>query len=43
MTCYFEYNVNLTDSQKSKLASKIKKKSSPFTLRLKHSNLRGDD
>ena len=38
MTTYFEYSVNLTNSQKSKLASAIRNKS-PLTLRLKHSNL----
>ena len=42
MTTYFEYGVNLTDSQKSKLATAIKK-ASPLTLRLKHSNVRGGD
>ena len=39
---YFEYGVNLTDNQKSKLASAINTKS-PLTLRLKHSNLQGSD
>ena len=42
MTSYFEYGVNLTDNQKSKLASAIRNKP-PLTLRLKHSNLQGDD
>lgn len=42
MTTYFEYRVKLTDNQKSKLASAIRNKS-PLTLRLKHSNLRGND
>lgn len=42
MTTYFEYKVTLTDSQKSKLASAINTKS-PLTLRLKHSNLQGND
>ena len=40
MTNYFEYGVNLTDNQKSKLDSAIRNKS-PLTLRLKHSHLRG--
>ena len=42
MTTYFEYGVTLTDSQKSKLLSAIKKRS-PLTLRLKHSHLQGPD
>ena len=42
MTTYFEYGVNLTDSQKSNLDSAIKK-ASPLSLRLKHSNLQGSD
>ena len=42
MTTYFEYKVKLTDGQKSKLASAIRKQS-PLTLRLKHKNLRGSD
>ena len=42
MTTYFEYDVKLTDGQKSKLASAIRNKS-PLTLRLKHSQLRGSD
>ena len=37
-----EYGVKLTDGQKSKLASVIINQS-PLTLRLKHSNLRGND
>ena len=42
MTTYIEYGVKLTDGQKSKLASAIRNKS-PLTLRLKHSQHRGDD
>ena len=42
MTTYFEYDVKLTDGQKSKLASAIRNKS-PLTLRLKHSHLQGSD
>ena len=42
MTTYFEYRVNLTDNQNSKLASAIRNKS-PLTLRLRHSNLWGSD
>ena len=42
MTTYFEYDVILTNNQKSKLASAIRNKS-PLTLRLKHANLRGSD
>ena len=42
MTTYFEYGVTLTDNQKTKLASAIKK-NSPLSLRLKHSHLRGSD
>ena len=42
MTTYFEYRVTLTDGQKSKLLSAIKKRS-PLTLRLKHSHLKGSD
>ena len=42
MTTYIEYNVRLTDGQKSKLASAIRN-NSPLTLRLKHSHLRGND
>ena len=40
MTTYFEYKVNLTDNQKSKLAYALNT-ISPLTLRLKHSNLQG--
>ena len=42
MSSYIEYGVELTDGQKSKLASAIRNKS-PLTLRLKHSQLRGND
>ena len=42
MTTYFEYEVKLTDGQKSKLMSAIRNKS-PLTLRLKHSHFRGSD
>ena len=42
MTTHFEYSVKLTDFQKSKLAKAIKKRY-PLTLRLKHSNLDGND
>ena len=42
MSTYIEYDVKLTDGQKSKLASAIRNKS-PLTLRLKHSQLRGSD
>ena len=42
MTTYIEYGVKLSDGQKSKLLTAIKKKS-PLTLRLKHSHLRGTD
>ena len=42
MATYLEYGVNLTDNQKSKLASAINTKS-PLTLRLKHSNLQRSD
>ena len=42
MTTYYEYGVNLTDNQKSKLASAITD-NSPLTLRLKHSHLKGSD
>ena len=42
MTTYIEYDVKLTDGQKSKLASAIINKW-PLTLRLKHSHLRGSD
>ena len=42
MTTYIEYDVRLTNGQKSKLASAIRNQS-PLTLRLKHENLRGPD
>ena len=42
MATYIEYGVTLTDGQKSKLLSAIKKRS-PITFRLKHSHLRGSD
>ena len=42
MTSYFEYGVNLTDNQKLNLAKSINNKC-PLTLRIKHSNLRGND
>ena len=42
MTTYIEYGVTLSDGQKSKLLSAIKKKSA-ISLRLKHSHLQGPD
>ena len=42
MSNYIEYGVTLTDGQKSKLMTAIKKRS-PLTLRLKHSHLQGSD
>ena len=42
MTSYFEYKVNLTDNQKRSLASAVNNRS-PLTLRIKHSNLTGND
>ena len=42
MTTYFEYGVNLTDNQKRSLASAMNNRA-PLTLRLKHSNLTGND
>ena len=42
MTTYIEYGVTLTDGQKSKLLSAIKKRSA-ISLRLKHSHLQGPD
>ena len=42
MTSYIEYGVNLTDNQKMNLASAINNKP-PLTLRIKHTNLRGND
>ena len=41
MTSYIEYGVNLTDNQKMNLATAINK--TPLTLRIKHTNLRGND
>ena len=42
MTTYFEYGVNLSDNQKRSLASAMNNRT-PLTLRLKHSNLTGND
>ena len=42
MTTYFEYKLNLTDSQKRSLASAMINRT-PLTLRIKHSNLSGND
>ena len=42
MTTYFEYGVNLTDNQQRSLASAMNNRT-PLTLRLKHSNLSGND
>ena len=42
MTTYFEYKVNLTDNQKRSLASAMNNQT-PLTLRIKHSNLSGND
>ena len=42
MTTYFEYKVNLTDNQKRSLASAINNRT-PLTLRIKNSNLSGND
>ena len=42
MTSYIEYGVNLTDNQKMNLATDINKKT-PLTLRIKHTNVRGND
>ena len=42
MTNYIEYGVNLTDNQKMNLASAINNKT-PLTLRIKHTNLKGND
>ena len=42
MTTYIEYGEKLSDGQKTKLLSAIKKRS-PLTLRLKHSQLQGSD
>ena len=43
MTTYFEYGVDLTDNQKSKLASAIKKKKFTSNSWIKTSHLRGSD
>ena len=42
MTTYFEYGVNLTDNKKRRLASAMNNKT-PLTLRIKNSNLKGND
>ena len=42
MTTYFEYGVNLTDNQKRSLASAVNSRT-PLTLRIKNSNLSGND
>ena len=42
MTTYFEYGVNLTDNQKRSLVTAMNNQS-PLTLRLKNSNLSGND
>ena len=42
MTSYIEHSVNLTDNQKMNLAKSIKNKC-PLTLRIKYSDLAGDD
>ena len=42
MTTYFEYGVNLTDNQKRSLASAMNNRT-PLTLRIKSSNLSGND
>ena len=42
MTTYFEYGVNLTDNQKRSLAAAMNNRT-PLTLRIKHSNLSGND
>ena len=42
MTTYFKYKVNLTDNQKRSLASAMNNRT-PLTLRIKHSNLYGND
>ena len=42
MTTYFEYGVNLTDNQKGSLPSAMNNHK-PLTLRIKHSNLTGND
>ena len=42
MTQYFEYGVKLSDNQKRSLASAMNSKS-PLTLRIKNTNLKGND
>ena len=42
MTTYFEYGVTLSDNQKNNLVKAINSKS-PITLRIKNSNLKGND
>ena len=42
MISYIEYGVNLSDNQKMNLATAINNKT-PLTLRIKHTNLRGND
>ena len=42
MTTYFEYGVNLSDKQKRSLVEAMNKRT-PLTLRLKNSNLTGND
>ena len=42
MTTYFEYGVNLSDNQKRSLATAMNNRA-PLTLRIKHSNLSGND
>ena len=42
MTSYIEYGVNLTDNQEMNLASAVNNKT-PLTLKMKHTNLRGND
>ena len=42
MTTYFEYKVTLTDNQKRSLASAMNNRT-PLILRIKHSNLSGND
>ena len=42
MTQYFEYGLKLSDNQKKSLASAMNSKS-PLTLRIKNTNLTGND
>ena len=42
MTSYFEYEVTLSDNQKNSLVKAINFRS-PLTLRIKNSNLKGND